>query len=114
MFLCRKAERENFCQYPGLIAFGIHHIDDKIVLTELPHYLTADTAGRETAGDHTVVAAADSNGGKIPVTVINCLEEGGTFGAVGGTVGSVFNVNWILWHRTAQQEIPTVAVAPSE
>ena len=77
MFLRRKAERENFCQCSGFKAFGIHHINDEIILAEFPHHLAADTAGRETAGNDTVLAAANSNGHKIPVTVINRLEKSG-------------------------------------
>ena len=87
-----EAERQNFCQCSGLKPFRINHVNQEIIITEFPHNLAADPAGRERAGDDTVLTTADSNGQKITVTVINRLEKSSTFRTVGGTVGSIFNV----------------------
>ena len=50
-------------------------VDDKIIIAEFPHHLAADTAGREWAGDDAVLAAADSQGGKVPMAIVDRLEE---------------------------------------
>ena len=87
----------------SLKTLRIHQIQHEIVLTELPHHLAAHTAGRERAGDHTVLAAADSNGRKVPLSVIDRFEEGGALGAVGGSIGSVFDVAALV-HGTVGAE----------
>ena len=103
MFFGTEAEGQNLRQSPGLIAVSADHINDKIIVTEFPHYLPANTAGRKCAGDDAVLAAADSDGNEIPVAVIDCLEEGSALGAVGGAVGSIFNVAALI-HRAVGTE----------
>ena len=76
----------------GLEAGVMDQVDYKVIGAEFPHHLAADAAGREGAGDDSVLAAADGDGGKIPVAVVDRLEEGGAFGADRGGVGSVFHV----------------------
>ena len=104
MFAGAETVGQKLCQRYGIVAVGMHQIDDKIVAAEFPHDLTAYTAGRKCAGDDTVFAAADSNGGKIPLSVVNGLEEGSAFAAVGRAVGCVFDVATLI-HRAifAQQ-----------
>ena len=79
-------------QCHGFKALLVHQINEKILSAELPHDLTADPAGRKGPGDRSVFSAADGDGGKVPVSVVDGLEEGGAFGAVGGAVGGVFDV----------------------
>ena len=71
-----EAKGQNFRQCPGFIAIGVDHINDKIILAEFPHDLPAHTAGRKSAGDDAIFAAAYGDGDKIPVTVIYCFEKG--------------------------------------
>ena len=73
-------------------------IHSEIVVAELPYHLPAHTAGRKCAGDGAISAAADGDGRKIPVSVINRLENGGALGAVGGAVGCVFDIAALV-HR---------------
>ena len=104
VFLRGETIGKNFCQCAGLIAFLIYHIDEKIILAEFPHHLAADTAGRETAGDDAVLTTADSNGNKVPVTVIDGFEEGGALGAVGRTIGGVFDVAALVYGAVSTEQ----------
>ena len=93
MGLGPEAVRQNLGQRPfrayTILAYEIH---PEIIRTEFPHDLAADSAGREHVGNDPVFAAADGDGGEFPMAVIDCLEKGRPLGAVGGSVGSVFNV----------------------
>ena len=104
MLLGAEAEGQQLCHGFGFEALFVHHVDQKTIIAELPHDLPAHAAGRKTAGNNAILAAADGNGSKIPVTVIDCLENCGAFRAVGGSVGGVFNVAALI-HRAifAQQ-----------
>ena len=92
MLLGAEAVRQELGQGALLIALDIHHVNEEFVAAEFPHHLAADPAGRKNTGDHTVLAAADSDGNKIPVAVVHRLEERGALGAVGWAVGGVFDV----------------------
>ena len=59
MLLGAEAKRQDFRQSPGLIPIRIHHIDQKIIAAEFPHHLAADAAGRESAGNDAILAAAE-------------------------------------------------------
>ena len=74
------------------------HVDHEFLIAEFPHDLPANAAGWKGAGDHTVLAAADGNGGKIPVSVVDCLKKGGALRAVCRAVCRVFNVASLI-HR---------------
>ena len=43
----------------------IYKVDDKVIGAELPHYLTANTAGREGTGDDAILTAAHGDGDEI-------------------------------------------------
>ena len=73
--LGREAAGQQLSQSLDLIALGADDIHQEIILAELPHDLAANAAGRECAGDHTILAAADGDGGKVPVAVVNSLEK---------------------------------------
>ena len=89
----REAVGQQITQGDCLVgAVDTHHVNHEVNAAKFPHYLTADAAGRERAGDHAVLAAADGDGGEIPVAVVHSLEEGGALGAVGGAVGRIFDV----------------------
>ena len=84
---------QQFCQSDRFeFIVRIHDINDEIIFAEFPHHLTADTAGRERTGNDTVLAAADRNGSKIPLSVGNCLEKGRPFGADRRAVGCVLDI----------------------
>ena len=70
-----ETEGQDLGQCSGFKSVRVHHVNQKIVIAEFPHDLTADTAGREAACDHTILAAADGDGHKIPVAVIDRLEK---------------------------------------
>ena len=96
-------------QCHGFIPFVVHQMNEKIVPAELPHDLTADPAGWEGPGDDAILAAADGDGGKVPVPVIDGLEKGGALGAVGWTVGGVFDVAALIDGAVgAQQRRPNL------
>ena len=92
MLFGTEAERKDFRQCPCFVTVRVNHIDDKIVLAEFPHDLTANTTGRKSAGNDAILAAADRNGHEIPLTIVDCLEEGRALSAVGGAVGCIFDV----------------------
>ena len=83
-------------------------MDPEIVLAELPHHLTAHTAGREKALDDTVLAAADSDGGKLPLAVGDGLEEGGALSADRGGIGGVFDVAAGVDGAVGAKDVPRV------
>ena len=87
-----KAKGQQLCHSGFLITGGRNHVDFEIVTTEFPHHLPAYAAGRKLAGDDAILTAADGDGNKIPVTVVDRLEDGGTLGADGGGIGGVFDV----------------------
>ena len=76
MFLSGEAEGQDLGQGVGFAALRRNHVDEKIVAAEFPHHLTAHAAGRERPGDDAVLSAAHGDGGKVPVAVIDRLEEG--------------------------------------
>ena len=86
MFLRREAERQDLSQGVGFAALRRDHVNEKIVAAEFPHHLTAHAAGRERPGDDAVLSAAHGDGGKVPVSVVDRLEEGGALGADRGAV----------------------------
>ena len=92
MLPCAEPIGQKLPEGHGLIALFVHHVNKEIVLTELPHDLAADPAGRKGPGDNATLAAADSDGGKVPVTVIDGLKNSGSLSAVGGALGGVFDV----------------------
>ena len=69
-------------------AVGTDHIYYKIISAELSLHLPANAAGRECTGDVAVLAAADSDGGKVSVAVVHRFVDGGALGTVGGALGS--------------------------
>ena len=69
-------------------AFSVGEVDHKVRAAELAHYLTADTAGG-AGGIWGVLAAYNSDGGKVPSAVKNGLKDGGAFRANGGGKGGV-------------------------
>ena len=81
-----------------------YQVNDEIIAAEFPHDLAADTARGECAGDIAVLAAADGDGGKVPLAVVDRLEDGGALGAVGGAVGRVFNVAALVDRAVAAQQ----------
>ena len=87
-----EAVGQKLGQCDRLKALVVYQIDAEIVSAELPHDLTADAAGWEGTGDDAALSAADGDGGKVPVSVIDGLEKCRPLGAVGGAVGSVFDV----------------------
>ena len=106
MFLRGEAKRKQLGQGTGLIGvIYIHHVDQKIVLAELPHHLPADAAGREHTGNDAVLTAADSDGHEVPVAVIDGLEESGALGADGGGKGCVLDIAALV-HRELVAENP--------
>ena len=76
---------------------GTDHIDHERFAAELPHHLPAYAAGRKFAGNNAILAAADGNGGKITVSIVDCLKKGGAFGAVCGAVGGIFDVAALVY-----------------
>ena len=92
VFFGRETEGQDLCQSSGFIALVVHHVNQEILPAELPHHLAAHTAGREGSGDHPILAAADGDGRKVPVAVIDRLEEGRPLGTVGGAVSGIFIV----------------------
>ena len=84
MSLRAEAVGQEVSQRHSVKAVRIHQIHLKIIPTEFPHHLAADTAGRELSFNDAVLAAADGNGHKIPVSVVDRLEESGTLSADGG------------------------------
>ena len=52
-----------------------YQIDRKVIPAEFPHHLAAHPAGREGAADHTVLSAADGDGGEVTVAVEDRLED---------------------------------------
>ena len=92
MLLGAEAVGQKIGKGQSIVPVGPHQIHGKVILAELPHHLPADTAGRESAGEMAVFAAADGNGGKIPAAVGDGLEEGGTLGADRRGKGCVFDV----------------------
>ena len=108
MRACPEAVGQKLGKSTGLVSvILICHINEKILITELRHYLPTDTAGREHSGDNAILAAADCDGRKFPVAVVNRLEKGSAFCAVGGAIGGIFNVAALI-HRAirAQQRRP--------
>ena len=83
---------QQFNERPGDDALVAGHVDDEVVTAEFPHDLSADAAGRERTGDHTIHTAAYCDGGEVSMAVVDGCKEGGAFGTVGGTVGGVFDV----------------------
>ena len=104
MFFGTEAKGQNLCQCPGHITIGIHHVDDKVIVTEFPHHLTAHAAGRKLAFDDTVFAAADGDGHEIPVAVVDRLEKGGALGAVGRAVGRIFDITALVDRSVCTQQ----------
>ena len=91
--ICPETAGQKLRKGGGFIAaVRTGQMDQKIIIAKFPHDLPAYAARGKTAGDHTVLAAADSNGGEIPVAVVDGFENGGALGAVGGAKGGVFNV----------------------
>ena len=99
-----KTIRQQLCQGDSFIAIGIDHINDKILSAELSHDLPAHTAGRERTGDDTILATADRNGFKFPMTIIDRLKKCSTLAAVGRAVSRILNITTLV-HRAilAQQ-----------
>ena len=88
---CAEAEGQDVLQGVAFVAVtGACHVDHEVIPAEFPHYLAADTAGREEPGNDTVLAAADGDGGEIPVAVVDRLEDGGALGAY----GEITSVSW--------------------
>ena len=95
----------------SLISFVVHQIDKEIVVAEFPHDLAADPAGREGPGDNAVLSAADGDGSKIPVPIVDSFENGGALGAVGGAVGGVFDVAALIDGSVGTQQRRAYLVA---
>ena len=106
-----EAVGQQLGQRHGFKASVVHQINEKILPAELPHDLTADPAGREGPGDDPIFSAADGNGGKRPVSVVDGLEKGGALGAIGGTVGGVFNVAALIDGSVGTQQRRAYLVA---
>ena len=104
MFLRREAERQDLGQGVGFAALRRDHVNEKIVAAEFPHHLTAHAAGRERPGDDAVLSAAHGDGGKVPVSVVDRLEEGGALGADRGAVGRVFDVAALIHRPVGAQQ----------
>ena len=92
MLLRAEAKGQQLGKGHGFKPRLIDQINAEIISAELPHDLTADPTGREGPGYDAILAAADRDGGKVPVPVVDGLEKGGAFGAVGRAVGGVFDV----------------------
>ena len=104
MFLRREAERQDLGQGVGFAALRRDHVNEKIVAAEFPHHLTAHAAGRERPGDDAVLSAAHGDGSKVPVAVVDRLEEGGALGADRGAVGRVFDVAALIHRPVGAQQ----------
>ena len=78
-----EAVGQKLGQCDRLKALVVYQIDAEIVSAELPHDLTADAAGWEGTGDDAALSAADGDGGKVPVSVIDGLEKCRPLGIVG-------------------------------
>ena len=93
MGLGAEAVRQELGQGPLHIGTVLpHKIDFEIVLTEFPHDLAADAAGWEHIGNDPILSAADRNGRKNPVAIVDRLEKGRALGAVRCPLGAVFNI----------------------
>ena len=69
-----------------------YQVDEKIILAEFPHYLTAHAAGREKACENAILSAADGNCLELPFPIVHRLEEGASLGADRGGEGGIFDV----------------------
>ena len=83
---------QQICKRHGFIPLCADDIDQEIILAEFPHNLAANAAGRECAGDYAILAAANRNGLKVTMSIVNSLKEGSALGAIGRAIGCVFNV----------------------
>ena len=84
---------QQLCQRNGFIAsVRTHQVHREIILAKFPHDLTAHAAGRKSTGNDTALAAAHRQGGKVPMTVIHGLENGGPLCADGGAERSILDV----------------------
>ena len=92
MFTCRKAVRQDLSKRMRFHRIQSDHVDDEIIGAEFPHDLTAHTAGRERARNNPILAAADRNGYKIPVSIINRLKKSSPLSTVGRAIGGIFDV----------------------
>ena len=88
-----------------------YHIDFEIILTEFPHHLPANAARGKCPGDLTALAAANSDGSKAAVSIVNSLKEGGPFSADGGGKGSIFNVAALIDCAVSAQKGSAYCVA---
>ena len=105
MFCGTEAVGQQICHgaaFKGISAGD--HVDHKIIVTEFPHHLAAHAAGRECAGNNPILTAADGDGGKVPMAVVNRLEDGGTLGEDGGGEGCVFNIAAAVYGAVGTQQ----------
>ena len=103
---------QNFAERNSLIAaLCAYQINHKIILNKFPHYLAAYAARGELTGDLAVFAAADGDGGKFPMAIVHCLENGVSFSADGGGKGCVFNIAALVYRAVFTQKGRTNAVA---
>ena len=102
--LQRKTAGQKLLQRVGVVAVHLYQMHGKIHIAEFPHHLTAYTAGREQTRDDSVLAAADGDGGEIPMAVVDRLENGGALGAIGGAVGSIFDIAALIYGAVGAQK----------
>ena len=96
---------QKFRQGNGLIGvFRACQIDNKIILTKLPHHLPAYAAGWKRPSDIAILTTTDGNGGKIPMPVVNRLENCCALGAVGGAIGGIFDVTALIYAAVGAQK----------
>ena len=62
-------------------------------------------------GIYTHFAAADSDGYKVSVAVVDCLKKGSTLSTVGGAVGGIFNVAALIDRAVGAQQRRAYLVA---
>ena len=74
-YLQRETVRQQIRQGPFFIPIRGDHIDLEVLLAKLPHHLPAYAAGWEQPGDHAVLATTNGNGRKIPLAIIDGLEN---------------------------------------
>ena len=105
VFLPGEAQGHQVGQGQGGDGAGaVGHVDRKIRAAEFRHHLAADTAGGAKGGDLSTFAAANGDGGKVPVAVVDGLEKGGALGAVGGAVGGIFDIAALIDRAVGAQQ----------
>ena len=112
MFRGAEAVGQQLCEGQSLeIAVLSHKVDCEVIGAELPHHLAADTAGWKTAGNDTVLTAADGNGYEIPMSIIDRLEKCSALGTVCGAIGCIFNIAALVYSTVGTQQSSAYLVA---